>query len=131
MRLLRYAALLALFALAACAAARPEPPGPVTLDAARSGQTVPLSVGQEVTVTLPANPSTGFSWTIANQPAFLEPLGGAIHVPDASRPGAGGMSTWKFKVTAQGEGTLRFVYRRSWEQVPPEKTVRWKLDATR
>ena len=51
--------------------------------------------------------------------------------PDASLPGAGGMSTWKFKVTAQGEGTLRFEYRRSWEQGPPEKTVRWKLDVTR
>ncbi len=77
-----------------------------------------LKVGEMVTVMLAANPSTGFSWTVA--PVADEVL---TQVSMVFRPrsgggvvGAGGLDQWTFKAVKVGKQTLTFEYRRPWEK---------------
>jgi inhibitor of cysteine peptidase len=89
-----------------------------------------LTVGDTLAITLPANPSTGYSWGVATAPdaAVLAGPGDPTYAPDntggAPMPGAGGKAT--FRLVAVGAGSTRVVltYRRSWEgDVPPVQTV--------
>lgn len=121
-----------LLALAACTSGTSKnAPDPATVDVAASGKGVTLAVNQELLVSLPANPSTGFAWTVTHIPAFLKLEGEAEYKQDdkdKSRPGAGGVNVWRFKATAAGTDTLRFAYQRSWEKgVAPAQTVEYPL----
>ena len=89
-----------------------------------------LAVGDTLAITLAANPSTGYSWTLATAPdaAVLAAAGEPAYTPDRTdgppMPGAGGKTT--FRLVAAGVGTTRVVltYRRGWEtDVPPAETV--------
>ena len=61
---IRLALLASVLTLAGCAASPEETPAatsaPLSLDVTADGQPVRLAVGQRVTVTLDANPTTGF-----------------------------------------------------------------------
>ena len=103
------------------------------MSASQNDRQTAVTVGQTWSVTLPGNPTTGYSWTIARMPDFLELSGEEVYVPaQPQMAGSGGMSTWKFLVIAPGTDTLRFVYRRPWEHdVAPAETVEYNLTARR
>jgi len=42
-------------------------------------------------------------------------------------PGASSMSRWWFRADKPGEATVRMVYRRSWETVPPVEVVEYRI----
>ena len=102
-----------------------------TMSASLNDRQAEVTVGQTLSVTLPSNPTTGYSWIIASKPDFLELSGEEDYVPaQPQMAGSGGMSTWKFLVKAPGTGTLRFAYRRPWEHnVAPAETVEYNLTA--
>ena len=88
--------------------------------------------GDFLTVRLPSNPSTGFSWKIELIPVFLELVDELEFVPDTQGTGmvgVGGVTIWKFYVSGSGTGVLGFVYRRLWETAPPIETVEYTLTA--
>lgn len=97
---------------------------------ADSGRTIGISVGQELVITLESNASTGFSWSFLCTPADAL---GSIGEPEyiVNNPvmlGSGGMLRFRLTALRTGEATLRFEYRRSWENdVPPAKTVTYFL----
>jgi inhibitor of cysteine peptidase len=80
--------------------------------------TVPIAarVGQEFTVTLHSNPTTGFRWALA---APLDATRVAL-VGDGSRyvrtegdaPGAGGVEIWTFRGVGAGQTTITLQYSR-------------------
>ncbi|MEV6324171.1 protease inhibitor I42 family protein [Nocardia sp. NPDC051787] len=91
----------------------------VRAGAADNGQERRLRVGQRLMVALPSNPSTGYSWSIAEVDAAVAKQDGeADFEPDPAvpvAPGAGGTSVWSFVGAAAGVTALRMEYTRPWE----------------
>lgn len=113
---------LPLFALSLLAACSSTPPSSVLLEnQARCPQQ--LAQGQMLILRLPSNPTTGYRWELLNTPDALRSLGPEVYSsPDkVDMVGAAGHSTWRFQAAAAGEGSLRLVYQRPWEQEPAEE----------
>ena len=98
--------------------------GAVSVTDANDGESVAIEVGQELEVSLPANPSTGFGWTIAiDDPSVLEQVSQPEFASDSvGTVGAGGVLTIRFIGRAAGSTELRLDYERPFEDVAPEDT---------
>ncbi|MFZ0699339.1 MAG: protease inhibitor I42 family protein [Thermoplasmata archaeon] len=70
--------------------------------------------GEEFSITLPANPSTGYSWQIEVPAERLELLD-REYVHSSHLIGAGGQETIHFRARAAGEATIVCKYLRPWE----------------
>ncbi len=116
--------------LAACVSPQ-QPSAQERLNADHNSQSITLSLGQTLTISLPGNPGTGFQWEITRMPPFLAQEGTPEFRPDDSsgqRVGAGGLTVWHMKANAPGSGALDFAYRRAWEkEVPPAKTIHYEI----
>jgi len=89
-----------------------------------------LIVGDMLEVRLPGNPTTGYTWQAVAAPAQLRQQGEPVHHSDSQLIGAGGITSFKFSVTAAGDGTLDLAYRRPWEKdAPAAKTCRIQLNS--
>ncbi len=112
-----------------------EQPAAGEVTATASGP-VALQVGQVLVVTLPSNPSTGYSWTISTAPdgAVLTQNGELTYAatnPDVVMPGSGGTETVRFTATTAGTTMIVLDYRRPWEtDVPPVDTVTIDITVT-
>lgn len=85
------------------------------LGRADAGTVRRLDVGDEVTIRLAENPSTGYRWTVTNSaPAVLAPLEDRI-VSSSGKPGAAAERELGYTATAPGIATLELVQRRAWE----------------
>jgi len=90
------------------------------------GDDISVSNGEEFVVALPANPSTGYAWTAADNPdvTFVS----SHQVAGGSQPGAPGMEELSFRADHSGQSTLEFAYARSFEPaVPPAKTAEFPV----
>ncbi|MGK8500744.1 protease inhibitor I42 family protein [Nocardia asiatica] len=99
----------------------------VRVSAADAGQQRLLPVGQRLVVALPANPSTGYSWSIARiDSSVVKQDGAADYEPDSAEPvapGAGGTAVWNFVGIAAGVTSLQMEYTRPWDQgLAPART---------
>lgn len=72
-------------------------------------------MGEEFSITLPTNPSTGYSWQIDAPGNRLELLERA-YVGSADRVGSGGQETIRFRARTVGEASIRCRYQRPWEE---------------
>lgn len=115
----------ALLFLTACAK-----PGPTVLGEKDSGRAVEIRVGEQLTVELPANVTTGFQWVVADTGPLTQAGDPVYEEPQkAGVVGAGGSQTFEFEAGAAGSGRLKLEYRRPWEKdVPAEKT--WSVTLT-
>ena len=76
-------------------------------------------VGEPFTIALPSNPTTGYTWTMDYDNVLLR-AEDAQFEPSASnsiRLGAGGTSVFAFTPLLKGKTTIRFVYKRPWENI--------------
>lgn len=115
------AAGLMLGLLAACTPAA----APISLTDKDNGKQVTLAVGQELTLTVESNATTGFAWEVAGlNTGVLEQVGEPEYkAPSTGLVGAGGVQVFRFKAKAAGQADLKLNYRRAWEKdVPPAKT---------
>jgi len=114
------AVLLAL-GLSGCAT---SPAAPVQLTQKDSGATQQLAIGQELRISLDANPTTGYQWAIdGTLPAQLQQVGQAKYTAGSTAMGAGGVEVWTFTGKSSGEGVLKLKYARSFEPTaPPART---------
>ncbi len=99
-----------------------------------SGRHIELRKGQILAVSLESNPSTGYSWHVA------EGTGSVIDQPEDKdfttadnvnppRPGAGGIETFRFRALSKGRSSLRLIYQRPWEKKwEPLKTFTLTLE---
>lgn len=98
----------------------PAASAPVNVAQDSDGKDVSLSPNQRLTVSLPANPSTGFGWELQQlDQAIVKQSGDSDYRSDASQKqavGVGGTSVWTFTAVAPGTTTLVLTYRRPWEQ---------------
>jgi inhibitor of cysteine peptidase len=118
-------AVVALVAVGVIALTHPGQPTSAStpLGPAEAGSTVSLETVGELTITLPANPSTGYNWVVA---AINPPLVTQIGEPEFSAGsdliGAGGTMMFRFEGTATGQGSLQLDYLRPWEDADPLDT---------
>jgi inhibitor of cysteine peptidase len=112
--------LFALLLVTGCTGAVSEP-GTVELNDGDNGKIINLSLGQILIISLGSNPTTGYSWEVAEiDGAVLEQKGEALFEDEAPEGtplvGAGGTETFKFSGVAEGETTLKLIYHRPWEE---------------
>ncbi len=108
----------------------PTEAAPVRLDASANGTTVTVAPGTPIVITLAANPTTGYSWTVTSLPdpaaVALDspPEGVYVATPVASAVvGSGGAQTWDLHATQAGTTSIQLAYARPWESgTPPVET---------
>lgn len=108
--------LAAMALLAACAQKAPTTLTPV--EQKRYCNPLQLRVGQDFNLRLPSNPTTGFRWVLRENGApVLKLLGPEVYSTpeEAGVVGSAGVSTWRFRAVASGQGHLSLDYRRPWE----------------
>jgi inhibitor of cysteine peptidase len=85
-----------------------------------------LHNGQNLILTLPSNPTTGYRWAIQDSAGgVLRALSPEVYSnpEDAGIVGSAGISTWRFQAFATGNGRLRLTYSQPWApEVPAVKT---------
>ena len=117
---------LAALLLAGCSAK----PATLELSLSDSGSTQQIAAGQQVRVSLEANPTTGYQWAVDGElPAQVEQVGAPEYKAGSTAIGAGGTEVWTFSGKEPGQGTVRLKYWRSFEPtVPPVKTFSATFD---
>lgn len=74
--------------------------------------------GETVAIELPANPSTGYSWTyeLSEKDILKEDSSGYIPAPGKDDGvGRGGKQVWIFRAVNPGSVGITFTYQRPWE----------------
>lgn len=88
---------------------------------------IQLHTGQNLIVSLPSNPTTGYRWAIQDSAGgVLRSLGPEVYQSsdDGQLLGSGGQSTWRFQAFAQGTGRLRLTSQQPWEpEAEPAESV--------
>jgi inhibitor of cysteine peptidase len=90
------------------------------------GDTIAVADGAEFVIALPANPSTGYSWTASDDDdvTFVS----RRQLAGGSQPGAPGTQELTFRATSTGTSTLEVAYARPFEKgVPPVKTEEFQV----
>ena len=114
MPLARLLPLLGLSLLTACAH---QPAHNITVEE-QSDCPKQLHIGQQLIVSLPSNPTTGYRWAIQDSAGgVLRSLGPEVYSSSDNGQllGSGGKSTWRFQVFAAGTGRLRLTSQQPWE----------------
>ncbi|WP_095079980.1 protease inhibitor I42 family protein [Pseudomonas sp. Irchel s3h17] len=117
---------LSLALLTACAS---QPKHNVTLEQ-QSQCPVQLINGQNLILSLPSNPTTGYRWAIQDSAGgVLRAISPEVYTnpENTGLVGAGGQSTWQFQAFASGSGRLRLTYQQPWE---PEAEPAQTFDCT-
>jgi inhibitor of cysteine peptidase len=106
------------------AAGAKAPPPQMVVGPESAGKEVVLSPGQEFSIKLPGNPTTGYRWTVARvSGAALRQMGKLQYRPSAGaggRLGAGGEYSVTFRAVSTGTTEIRLDYGRSWEKSPEQ-----------
>jgi inhibitor of cysteine peptidase len=87
------------------------------------------SVGENFTVSLESNQSTGYSWSLGmvSDNSQVVVTGMDYDLPDNALTGQGGAEVWHLKAVAPGSAKLMFYYARSWEKDAPVNTVTYNV----
>ncbi|GMA14168.1 hypothetical protein E5F05_02950 (plasmid) [Deinococcus metallilatus] len=95
-------------------------PKTIRLDQEADGSIVDLRVGDTLELSLPGNPSTGYSWSLSLPLGpGLEQLGAAGFRPSSTGLGAGGAVVLRYRAAAPGQFPLSLTYSRPFEALPP------------
>ena len=89
-----------------------------------NGSQIKLNKGQMLVITLEANPTTGYTWEVAELIANdLRQVGEIEYNPESNKLGSGGVQTLRLDAVNVGQTSLKLVYHRPWEKdVEPLKT---------
>ncbi|MGA9349804.1 MAG: protease inhibitor I42 family protein [Anaerolineae bacterium] len=90
-----------------------------------NGREMQLKKGQTLVVTLEANPTTGYSWEVAEplDEQVLRQVGEPEFKQESDLVGAGGVQILRFEAMNAGQTTFKLVYHRPWEKdVEPLET---------
>ena len=84
-----------------------------------NGAAVTASVGDQVRLELPENPTTGFRWQLVTFGAgLLRPLGDEYVPSGGTAVGSGGLRVFRFSAASPGAADIRLELNRPWETQP-------------
>ena len=87
-------------------------------------KTIKVEAGQDFTITLEANVTTGYEWQLAKplDESMLQLVSSQYVAEKTNRVGSGGRQVWVFKALKAGKTAISFEYERPWEKnTPPAK----------
>jgi inhibitor of cysteine peptidase len=114
-------ALVLLLAVAACGGDGGG--GDIELTEADSGSTIDAAVGEEITISLAGNPTTGYTWNMLQpQNADVVAFKDRDYESESDLVGSGGTEELTYEAVAAGEATIELGYFRPWETAPPSDT---------
>jgi inhibitor of cysteine peptidase len=97
-----------------------------SLASAQDSKPIAVTIGQEFSVSLASNPTTGFKWDLATplNTNLLTLITNEYVRPNSALMGAGGNEVWKFKAVGEGKADIDLKYARPWEKAvqPAKKT---------
>ncbi len=82
---------------------------------AQDGRVLAVRVGDAISVQLPENPSTGYSWAFATVDDALLEVGSPTYRGESASVGSGGVKTWTLKARAPGKTRVELKRWRPWE----------------
>jgi len=96
----------------------------MSVDQSYNNKEYTMAAGQSFTLSLPGNPSTGYSWMMDIEDKTL------LHVDsegfqagsDSRLVGQGGTNWWKLTALKSGTTKVKLIYARPWESVQPAQT---------
>jgi len=82
-----------------------------------SGGTIETQVDSRFMLVLPSNPTTGYSWQLAEpvKATIVRLYSSSYWEPMPPVPGKGGEERWTFQGTGKGQTTIKLIYVRPWE----------------
>jgi inhibitor of cysteine peptidase len=94
---------------------------PIELTENDRGRIVSIPLGETISITLAGNPTTGYTWELADvNRGVLDPDPKPTFVPDSSLTGVGGRYTFRLFALAAGTTVVKLIYHRPWEkEIPP------------
>jgi inhibitor of cysteine peptidase len=107
--------------------------GPTEYSAAEAARGVKIAVGEQFTVALDSNQTTGFSWSLGSglDTTVVKKLSQDYQETNTGAVGAGGTDRWTFTGVNVGETTIKLQYSRPWVSgASPEKTEEIKVTVT-
>jgi len=85
-------------------------------------EVITTNMGQEFTITLESNPTSGYSWIPTFNRHIIKLISRNFKPSFASLVGSSGKDIFTFKPINYGRVTLKMLYKRSWEkQIEAEK----------
>jgi len=86
-----------------------------------SSTPIDVTVGEEFSIALDSNPTTGYSWRLAGKldEGVVQLVGAKFQPPETPLKGAGGTRFYTFRAAGPGETTISLEYVRPWEKKPP------------
>jgi predicted secreted protein len=109
---------------AACSCRQTEMTG--TMDISEPANPISVSSGENFTIILESNPTTGYSWHLdRNLDGSIVKFSGSKYVlPESNLDGAPGKEVLMFTAVNRGTTTISMHYSRSWEKIEqPAKTA--------
>jgi inhibitor of cysteine peptidase len=94
---------------------------------------VDVKVDDKFTISLEANPSTGYSWELTGplDDKVVVQLGSDHQPGQGTGVGVPGQQLFRFQAVGQGTATIDLQYVRPWEtSVPPAKTSEFTVNVT-
>ena len=89
-----------------------------------------VTAGQEFSVTLASNATTGYHWELASplNEAMVQLVASEYKNPETRLVGVGGQEIWTFRAIGQGHTLINLKYVRPWEKdVAPVKTASYTV----
>lgn len=87
-----------------------------------NNETVTVSTGSEITISLDENPTTGYEWNVTSS-AGLEYVNDTYIVPETELVGAGGMHVWQYLAAEEGAAEFTAINKRPWEETTGNETT--------
>lgn len=115
------------YLLAGCSTEQPVPKI-IAVDETMDSDSVELRVNDQIEVSLPGNPTTGYEWVLKEvDNTILEPLGEPEYQSESDAVGGGGHYTLQFKAIASGDTLIEMAYRRLFESDDTPSADEFKL----
>lgn len=101
-----------------------------TYSAADAGKTLAVNVGDQITIVLESNESTGFVWSQADgtNAKIVEKVSNQYYASTSNTVGAPGEDTWIFQAMKTGQTKIKLNLGKPWEtDVVPLKSLTYTI----
>ena len=87
-----------------------------TMENKKQNENITVKKGQEFTIILESNPTTGYQWIPTFNTSMINLVSHNFQPSTTKLMGSPGTDTFKFKATNQGTESLKMIYKRTWEK---------------
>jgi inhibitor of cysteine peptidase len=101
-----------------------EQPSVFFFDQTNNNEAYPVELNAEIRLSLPGNPTTGYSWQLSITPGIT--ILNESYIPDdatGTLAGSGGTYVWIMKAVQPGNQVISGVYARPWEASGPNQST--------